>query len=379
MPSVHRKPNSPYWHAAYYLPDGRRTLRSTKCTDKRKALQVAFEFQKATDKGKEGRLAEVQARQVIADIYAIANKEALPHATVREHIDSWLAVKALEVSAITEHEGAAKDFLEYLGSKADKTIDAVQVKDVAGWRARLSKEVAGATVNKKLKLVRGAFTHAMKLGLLRENVFARVDYVKKTDSAERRALTLDELKKVLAVASGEWQGIILAGLYTGQRLQDVCRLTWAQVDLQAEEITFTPSKTGKRRTIPLAAPLLAWLMELDAPDNPRAHVFPSQANVPGTTLSHRFSSLLADAGLQAPPSHRKGKDRTEGDKRRKGGKLSFHCLRHTATSLLKNAGASDVVAREFIGHDSEAVSRVYTHIETKTLRRAVDAMPDITK
>lgn len=379
MPSVHKKLNSPYWHAAYYLPDGRRTLRSTKCRGKKEALRVAFEFEKATNLAKEGRLAEIQARQVIADIFAIANKETLAHATTREHITSWLSVKALEVSSIAEHERAAKDFLAHLGSKADKPIDAVTVKDVTAWRAKLSKDLAGATVNKLLKLVRGAFTHAAKLGLVRENIFARVDYVKKTGSAERRALTLDELKKVLAVATGEWRGLILAGLYTGQRLQDVARLTWAQVDLQAQEITFTPSKTGKRRTIPLAAPLLAWIMQQDAPDNPRASLFPTQATAPVTTLSHRFSSLLADAGLQAPPSHRKRKNKTEGDKRREGGKLSFHCLRHTATSLLKNAGASDVVAREVIGHDSETVSRVYTHIETKTLRKAVDALPDITK
>ena len=216
MPSVHRIPRSPYWHAAYYLPDGRRTLRSTKCRDKRKALRVAFEFQKATDKAKEGRLAETQARQVIADIYAIANREALPHATVREHIASWLAVKALEVSSTAEHERAAKDFLAYLGSKADKPIDAVQVGDVAGWKAKLAKEVSGSTVNKLLKLVRGAFTNAAKLGLLHDNVFTRVDYVK-ANGATRRALTLDELKKVLAVAGAEWRGIILAGLYTGQR------------------------------------------------------------------------------------------------------------------------------------------------------------------
>lgn len=378
MPSVHRKPRSPYWHAAYTLPDGRRTIRSTKCRDKRKALQVAFEFQKATDTAKEGRLAETQARQVIADIYAIANREALPHATVREHVASWLAVKALEVSSVVEHERAAKDFIAYLGSKADKPIDSVTVRDVTGWRAKLSKELSGATVNKLLKLVRGAFTHATKLGLLRENVFARVDYVKK-DSGQRRALTLEELKKVLAVAGEEWRGMVLFGVYTGQRLGDIAALTWAQVDLQREEAVFQPSKTGKRRTIPLASPLLAWLMEQDAPDNPKAPLFANLAQRPTVTLSRQFSELLAEAGLVAKRMHRKNPDRAKGEKRRKLGELSFHCLRHTATSLLKNAGVSDVVAREVIGHDSEAVSRVYTHIETKTLKGAVDTLPDITK
>ena len=58
--------------------------------------------------------------------------------------------------------------------------------------------------------------------------------------------------------------------------------------------------------------------------------------------------------------------------------LSFHSLRHTATSVLKNAGVSDVVARDIIGHESEAVSRNYTHIDMVTKRKAIDSMPNLT-
>ncbi|NDJ14627.1 MAG: integrase, partial [Acidobacteriia bacterium] len=50
---------------------------------------------------------------------------------------------------------------------------------------------------------------------------------------------------------------------------------------------------------------------------------------------------------------------------------------HTATSLLKNAGVSEVVARDIIGHDSAAVSANYTHVDEDTKRKAVDLLPDI--
>jgi len=59
--------------------------------------------------------------------------------------------------------------------------------------------------------------------------------------------------------------------------------------------------------------------------------------------------------------------------------ISFHALRHTATSLLKNAGASDVVAMDIIGHETKAVSQEYTHIDMDTKRRAINAMPDVLK
>jgi hypothetical protein len=42
---------------------------------------------------------------------------------------------------------------------------------------------------------------------------------------------------------------------------------------------------------------------------------------------------------------------------------------HTRTQI-KNAEVSDVVARDVIGHDSEAISRNYTHIEMETKRKA---------
>jgi hypothetical protein len=36
------------------------------------------------------------------------------------------------------------------------------------------------------------------------------------------------------------------------------------------------------------------------------------------------------------------------------------------------------VARDIIGHESEAVSRNYTHIEAETKRSALDKLPDVT-
>jgi integrase len=36
--------------------------------------------------------------------------------------------------------------------------------------------------------------------------------------------------------------------------------------------------------------------------------------------------------------------------------LSFHSLRHTAVSLLKEAGIPDAVVMELVGHESAAMS-----------------------
>jgi integrase len=59
--------------------------------------------------------------------------------------------------------------------------------------------------------------------------------------------------------------------------------------------------------------------------------------------------------------------------------LGFRCLRYTTTSLLKRAGVSDVVTREIVGHESAAISRLYTNIDTPTLQAAIAKLPDLTQ
>jgi len=61
--------------------------------------------------------------------------------------------------------------------------------------------------------------------------------------------------------------------------------------------------------------------------------------------------------------------------RRKVSEISFHSLRHTVTSLLKNAGVPGAVAMNIIGHGSEAFSRHYTHVENKAKRSATYQLP----
>lgn len=377
MPSVHKREGSPYWFCAYYLPDGRRSLRSTKCRKKNDAIKVCFKYAEASDLARDGRLLEGKAREVISDIYAIGNRGAMPEATVRAYITEWLKVKELEVRAFAEYDRVGKAFLAFLGAKADKPMDTVSPADVTAWRGKLADVVSGSTVNKNLKLIRGAFSRAVRDGVIRDNPFVRVGMVK-TDKQKRRALTLPELQTVLKHATGDWVGIILAGVYTGQRLGDIANLTWQQIDLEAKEVRFTTQKTGKALALPIAEPLFRFLLDHPAGDKPSDPVFPSTYGKPTNSNSHTFTDLLADAGLGPRSTHRRTRDKDEPTRRRNVSGLSFHCLRHTATSLLKNAGISDVVAREIIGHDTEAVSRAYTHIDYSTLKTAIGQLPDIT-
>ena len=376
MPSIHRVRNSKNWHCAFILPDGRRALRTTGTANKTKAMEICLKMAEAARVGRQGVLTEARAREVIADIYTIANRENLPTATAKDFLDLWLQAKALAVtdSSMQEYTNAATLLKNHLGGKAERPMDAVTARDITLFRHALAGRVAGSTANKILKILRGAWSQAARDGLVRENVFLRVELVK-ASKAERRAFTLDEIKRILAEANREWRGMVLIGFYTGQRLGDIAALSWENVDLAKKEIRLVTRKTHRRMVLPTPPPLQKYLMSLSAPDRPDIPLFPAAANKGVNALSREFAELLASVGLREKQTHQaRGIGRAS---RRKVGGLSFHCLRHTTTSALKNAGVNNAVAMELIGHESEAISRAYTHIEEKALRSAVRKLPDL--
>ena len=95
------------------------------------------------------------------------------------------------------------------------------------------------------------------------------------------------------------------------------------------------------------------------------------------TLSRRFYEIMASAGLVAPKKHRRTEEGMGRDGRRPISEISFHALRHTATSLMKNAGISAPIVQDIIGHESAAISASYTHIDDAAKRTALSAMPDV--
>jgi len=208
---------------------------------------------------------------------------------------------------------------------------------------------------------------------------------RKGENRRRRAFKISELQKLLAVAEGtQWKGLILAGLYLGQRLGDVARLSWANVDLANGEISIVTEKTERVQIIPIAPPLFRYITEeLSAPEDPSAPLFPrAYENVERLgrvgSLSRQFHALLANAGLVPPErAEPKNGDSEGATKRRTVHPLSFHSLRHTMTSVLKNCGVNAAVVMDVVGHQSTAISTHYTTIDSDAKRRAIERMPDI--
>lgn len=386
MSSVHRQKGRKNWFCAFTDAKGTRRFRSTGTTDKREAREICSIWERAAREAATGRLTQERAREIIArgvgDIMATSG-DALPSTSIESFFKSWLDRKSLEARdrTHTKYASVAEQLLAFLGSKAKRDLAQLTSAELVDFRDHLSKRVAPTTVNIAIKIIRVALNQAKRDGLVDSNQGERVTLLKRQRGGDRRPFTVDELKRLLAVANDEWRGIILVGLYTGLRLGDIATMTWQNLDLARSEISLETAKTGRRQHIPLAEPLIRHFQACPSVDDPAAPVFPEafgmkQRDPAGGQLSNQFYGILAAVGLVQARTHKAtGKGRGAA---RDTANLSFHCLRHTATSLLKNAGVSDAVAMDIIGHDSAAISRNYTHIDDPTKRAAVNKIPDVT-
>jgi integrase len=200
---------------------------------------------------------------------------------------------------------------------------------------------------------------------------ALVKALKTPSSSTKGIFTPDQIHSLLQVASTEWQGLILAGFYTGQRLGDLSRLNWTSVDLVERSITFNQGKTGNLVKIPLHPKLYDWLatQSHEAPN-----VFPtlfSKSMAGQTGLSVTFSKLVTQAGISVT------KTQAHGKLGRQVNSLTFHSLRHSFTSALANAGVSPELRMKLTGHLDAKAHAIYSHHELETLSQAVSMLPKV--
>lgn len=401
MASIWKDPRSPHLLAcftAYIGASARQFKRTTATHDKKLARRIADELEDAA----RGKRQPEQVTVFLAGIEDLKVKRAAHRAfdfalrqttgrglgskTARGFVEGWIARTKNEVSPSTwvKYDRTGKLFLESVGGKADQDMSTLRKDDVARFRDSQAGRVAPSTANHMLKMVRIIFAAAEADGVILRNEARLVKKLKVQNAqSSRRAFTLPELKKILAQCDDEWRSLVLFGFYTGARLGDLSRLTWQNLDLTAKELSYVSRKTGRQVVIPLAAPLVQHIEQLPAGDDPKQPLHPRAFDVAARhgragALSNQFADILAAAGLAELRPHQAEEGKRKGRAtRRAASEISFHSLRHTAVSLLKNAGVSDAVAQDLVGHESAEISRLYTHIEDKAKREAVNRLPVI--
>jgi integrase len=193
----------------------------------------------------------------------------------------------------------------------------------------------------------------------------------KVEKKQKRALTPDEVKQLLATVRGhrlEWLYHIAVTL--GLRKGELVNLRWADLALDSSPPTLTVQR-GKtpaaRRTIALSPELVDGLRQhwrnqatlraaKDVEWKEHTYVFPSEV---GTKTSERnldrhFKSALQAAGLPDVP---------------------FHWLRHTALTRLAEANTPPAVLQAIAGHTKfSTTAEIYVHVATDQQQECIAKM-----
>jgi integrase len=361
------------WYAAYYLADGRRTLRSTKQKDRQRALAIAHAWEAAEREARSGDLTRDRVTELLNETLNRCGVAPIERISVQGWLDGWLEAKRGKVKpkTLVAYTQAVQLFLSFLGPDGvRRRLESIAERDIEAFMRHLEAEGRSArTVNNLVKACLSApFERARKLGKIRHNPVQVTDRLPTRDIQPKGTFTLDEVKAILKVADNDWQGAIHFARTTGARLGDVAKLKWSALDRVNRVVSLKEGKTGRLVPKWIHDDFLVWINSQQVvPFNREEPVFPNLASRPlgGVSgLSMTFVRLCDQAGIE------KRLLRTGNDgKGRSVRSLTFHSLRHTAASNAFNQSAKET-ARKVTSHARGGSIDQYLHFDLEGIQAA---------
>ncbi len=310
--------------------------------------------------------------------------QSVERVALKPAVEDYLARTAATVSkgTLSGYRSALNGLLQSVHATDTKPDLADITKEVLEkYLATVRLETSATTVNNKVKYL-GVFFRAADqqhhTGDPTKNLSRYNETPAEADEPDRRPFTPDELRKIHAVApSGFWKFAILCAYWTGFRLGRIATLQWQHINLKelVFDIKDVKPQVKKKIPVPIMGALADALRSLRATAGdvkPTDYLWPEQAQNyrrnGAPLLSKDFNeSVLVPAGLALP--YKRGGDR------RAFNEVTFHSIKHNLVTAMKGIGAPEMVVRGMVGHDSAAVSAVYTHNTPEMAREHLNRLP----
>jgi integrase len=325
------------------------------------------------------REAEVESAKLEADVARGAAGQGAK-ILLGKYLEEWLERSARRVRPITLAG------YRYLVERCIATAPLARVPlgkltpaEVQRW---IDKMPHAATARKARTILGIALNEAERLGLVASNPIPRTTPPAHTPKSGT-AWSAEDTRRFLAVAADDgYSPFWHLAAYLGMRPSEIIGLRWTAVDLDAGTVRVErarPALGGKtfdsddtkspagRRTLRLSPGLILRLrthrtaqkeQRLMMGERWKEHglVCTSEVGTPldPPALRHHFDHLCKQAGVV---------------------RIRIYDLRHTATSLMIDAGADLKAASEALGHSDPGITmRVYRHVRSDQRDQAIGAL-----
>ncbi|UEO01094.1 site-specific integrase [Acidiferrobacter thiooxydans] len=225
-------------------------------------------------------------------------------------------------------------------------------RELTAYKNRRLAVVAGSTLNRELNVLSHVFTVAVQewhIHLPWGNPVRLLSRPRVDDKRDRR-LVGDELPRLLAAAQaygGEIGPLITWAIETAMRRGEIAAMRWEHLDRKARVLLIPETKTGTPRRVPLSTAALAVLDGLPRRMGHAAHNVDGRVFAMHTgSISRAFAEVCKAAGIEG---------------------LTFHDLRHEATSRLFEKGLGLMEVASITGHKTVQMLKRYTHLRAEDL------------
>ncbi len=243
---------------------------------------------------------------------------------------------------------------------ATRPLASIQGKDIAAYRDKRLETVGPQTVLHEIGLLSRLFTIAIKEwgmgGLV--NPVSQIRKPRMPRSRDRRLLP-GELEKIIGASeSPSLCDIVRFAIETAMRREELSRMKWEHVDLKKKVLLVPETKTGDPRSVPLSSEAVRILSGL-------------VRRIDGKVWGMAPDSIT-QAFIRAVSRARTAFEKECEENKTKPDlaflvDLTFHDLRHEATSRFFEKGLNPMQVAAITGHKTLQMLKRYTHLKAEDL------------
>ena len=236
-----------------------------------------------------------------------------------------------------------------------KTLEEITAQDVERFKAKLRQEIAPATINLHLALLKHLYTKAIEWGKADKNPAKSTKFFRANNTRVRYLTEEEEVRLKAAFPSVHWSKVEVA-INTGMRRDEQFSLQWSNVNFQAGVLTIPRSKNGEARYIAMNDRVVELLRSLSSRMKSQ-YVFPSETGVTQFSANNFINRIWNPARAKASLAD-----------------LHWHDLRHTFASRLVMRGVDLRTVQELMGHKTITMTLRYSHLSPTHQRAAVQRL-----